>query len=410
MQDDLHMSDTVWSAGISLFYVGYIVTQIPANVIIAKSQPRYWLPGCMLAWSALTICMPAAKTGWAFCVCRFLVGVTEGPFVPAVAMMTSSWYTKQESPVRMGIWHAGNTISQAISGLLAAGILTNMDYVANLRAWQWFLLIEGIASIVVGIAAFWFIPNFPNNTGKYFMTAEEAQMAEYKQIVSTGGLSEDDEGDFKSGIWAMLKDPFSHMFAVIHYGLIIAQSYKDFFPNIVATLGFSDLMTYLIQAPPPIIAFIVMMGVSWNSGRVLEFGYHITTWIVLTLIGCVVMITTLNVGARYFSMILLVTGPFVGLNLQLSWETTVVPRPRTKRAALIAYANCVSTTSHWYSPYFFLRKQEPYYQTGGGAIIAGCAVTVISVLFTKWYAVRKNKALKAAEDSAGEPEGWRFVH
>ena len=315
MQEDMGMSDTVWSAGISMFYVGYILTQIPANVIIAKGQPRYLLPGCMLAWSAVTICMPAAKSGWAFCLCRFLVGFTEGPFVPAVAMMTSSWYNKQESPLRMGIWHAGNTISQAISGLLAAGILTNMDYLAGLRAWQWFLLLEGIVSILVGVAGFWFIPNFPNNTGTYFMSAEEAQMAEYKQLVSAGGISEDDEGDFKSGIWSMLKDPFSHMFAVIHFALIIAQSYKDFFPNIVATLGFDDLMTYLIQAPPPVIAFLVTLGVSWNSGRVLEFGYHIIVWIVLTLIGCVVMITTLNVGARYFSMILLVTGPFVGLNV-----------------------------------------------------------------------------------------------
>src|SRR5687768_536534 len=77
MQEDMHMSDTMWSAGISMFYVGYIITQIPANVILAKGKPRYLLPACMLAWSAVTICMPAAKSGWAFCLCRFLVGFTE---------------------------------------------------------------------------------------------------------------------------------------------------------------------------------------------------------------------------------------------------------------------------------------------------------------------------------------------
>jgi hypothetical protein len=57
------------------------------------------------------------------------------------------------------------------------------------------------------------------------------------------------------------------------------------------------------------------------------------------------MISTLNVPARYFSIFLLCAGPFVGLNIQISWETTVVPRPRTKRAALIAIANCVSSVS-----------------------------------------------------------------
>ncbi|XEV04728.1 hypothetical protein FSHL1_010015 [Fusarium sambucinum] len=412
MQEDLNMTDTMWSLGISLFYVGYIISQIPANVIIAKGSPRILLPSCMMAWSVVTICMPAVTAGWGFCLCRFVIGLVEGPFVPAVSLMTSSWYTKHESPLRMGIWHAGNTISQAISGLLAAGILTNMEGVANIRAWKWFLLLEGAVSILVAIVSFRYIPNFPDNTGTYFITEEEAEMAQYRQAVSAGGLSEDDAGDYWGGFWMCMKDPFSHLFAAIHFCLIIAQSYKDFFPSIVATLGFSGVTTYMIQAPPPIIAFMVTLVISWSSGRRLEHGYHIIVPILFTLIGCCIMITQDNVGARYFSMILLVIGPFVGLNqykLQISWETTVVPRPRTKRAALIAYANCVSSVSHWFTPYFFLRNQEPYYQTAGGAIIAGCGLVVVFVLITKWYIQKKNKELEAAENAAGEPKGWRYA-
>lgn len=257
MQQDLHMSDTMWSAGISMFYVGYIISQVPANVIIAKGKPRILLPCCMLGWSAVTICMPAVTAGWGFLLCRFIVGVTEGPFVPAVSLMTSSWYTKHESPLRMGIWHAGNTISQAISGLLAAGVLQNMDNIAGLAAWQWFLLLEGtlsltglplqvqlstylrrlnvtsgIVSILVALASFWFIPNFPESTGTYFFTAAESQMAQYRQEVSAGGRSEDDEGDYWGGVWMALKDPFTYFFSAIHFFLIIAQSYKDFFPSV----------------------------------------------------------------------------------------------------------------------------------------------------------------------------------
>jgi MFS family permease len=155
MQEDLHMTDVEWSAGISLFYVGYIISQVPGNVIISKSSPRVIMPCIMLAWSAVTIAMPAAKSPWAFMLCRFLVGVTEGPFLPVVALMTSSWYTKEESPLRMGIWHAGNIISNVFSGLLSAAILTNMDNIAGLHAWQWFLLLEGIVSILVAITGFW---------------------------------------------------------------------------------------------------------------------------------------------------------------------------------------------------------------------------------------------------------------
>lgn len=92
--------------------------------------------------------------------------------------------------------------------------------------------------------------------------------------------------------------------------------------KIVATLGFHDNATYLIQAPPPIIAFLVTLAISWSSGRRLEHGYHIIVPILFTLVGCAVMITTLNVGARYFSMVLLVVGPFVGLNVSIDRNTS----------------------------------------------------------------------------------------
>ncbi|KAG9666978.1 major facilitator superfamily transporter, partial [Aureobasidium melanogenum] len=409
MQADLGMNDVMWSTGISMFYVGYIISQIPANVIIAKGNPRILLPCCMLAWSAVTICMPAMKSGWSFCVCRFLVGFTEGPFLPAVSLMTSSWYTKHESPLRMGIWHAGNIISNVISGLLAAAILTNMDGIANLHAWQWFIILEGIVSIMVALTGFWLLPNWPNNTGSYFFTPEESEMAQWRVLVSAGGVSEDDEGDYWGGVSQALRDPFTWMFASLHFALIIAQSFKDFFPSIMATLGFSKVVTYLVQAPPYVIAYFVTLAISWSSGRHLEHCWHIIGSVAVCLVGAIIMISTLNTGARYFALILLCSGPFVGLNIQISWETTVVPRPRTKRAALIAIANCVSSVSHWFSPYFFLTSQEPRYQTGGGVIIAGCGMTILSCLVTRWWCIRKNKALDKKEAETGEVNSWRFA-
>ncbi|KPI37705.1 putative transporter [Cyphellophora attinorum] len=409
MQEDFHMSDVEWSAGISLFYVGYIISQVPANVIIAKGKPRVLLPTVMLGWSVLTISMPAVKSAWGFMLCRFLVGVFEGPFVPGVALLTSSWYTKEESPLRMGIWHAGNIISNVISGFLAAGILEHMDNIAGLHAWQWFFLIEGIVSILVAVVGFWGLPNWPDNTGTYFFTPEESQMAQYRVKVSAGGHSEDDEGGYWSGFALAMRDPFTWMFAGMHFGLVTAQSFKDFFPSVVATLGFTKMQTYLVQAPPYIIAYFVTLAVSWSSGRRGEACWHIVSCILACMLGAVLLISTLNVGARYFGLILLCSGPFLGLNLQLSWETTVVPRPRTKRAALVAFANCVSAVSHWFSPYFFLRSQEPRYQTGGGIIIVGCGLTVIFCLMVRWWAMRKNKAIVKEEERTGVANPWRFA-
>lgn len=94
------------------------------------------------------------------------------------------------------------------------------------------LTIAGIVSVLVAFLGFWLIPNWPNDTGTYFFTPEESQMAQYRQLVSAGGISESDEGGYWSGVIMAVKDPFTWMFAGIHFFLIVAQSFKDFFPSV----------------------------------------------------------------------------------------------------------------------------------------------------------------------------------
>lgn len=86
LQDDLNMSDTVWSAGISTFYVGYLIGQLPGNLWLAKVRPSLLLPGMMLGWSVCTICMPAVTSGAGFCMVRFVTGLCEAPFFPGITL------------------------------------------------------------------------------------------------------------------------------------------------------------------------------------------------------------------------------------------------------------------------------------------------------------------------------------
>ncbi|KND89437.1 putative transporter [Tolypocladium ophioglossoides CBS 100239] len=416
LQKDLHMSDTAWSAGISTFYVGYLIGQLPGNMIMAKTNPRYFMPAVMLMWSAGTICMPAMTNGVGFALCRFFIGLMEAPFFPALTLMTSSWYTKEESPMRMAIWHAGNTISNIISSFLAAGILENMERVAGLHAWQWFFLIEGIASIVIAVASYFSLPDWPHNTR--FLTEQEREMAQYRVLVSNGGRDEMGLGTW-AGVWEAVKDPFTWFFCLMHFALTLAQSFKDFLPSamklttakIVKTFGFNKLTTYLVQAPPYAIAYAVSCAIAYSCGRLQESTWHVVIPIVVSAGGCGMLMGTLNVGARYFGTVLLICGTYSGLNLQLSWETTVVPAPRAKKAALIALANCISQVSHWFSPYFYPTSQEPFYRMGNGLVIMGCLLVAVSAFAVNWRAKRLNRKLDEAEGwspSSGVERGWRY--
>ncbi|KAL2669903.1 hypothetical protein Neosp_015069 [[Neocosmospora] mangrovei] len=367
LQDDLNMSDTVWNTGISTFYVGYLIGQLPGNLIMAKTNPRYFLPIIMLMWSAGTICMPAMTNGVGFCVVRFFIGLTEAPFFPGLTLR--------------------NTISNIISGFLAAGILENMDGVAGMHAWQWFFLLEGIISILVALGSFIFLPSWPHDTR--FLTEEEREMAQYRILVSNGGIDEGVGGTW-DGLKDAVKDPFTWFFCLMHFSLVTAQSFKDFLPSV----SFACLL-------------------AWSCGHFMESTWHIIVPIIFAAGGCGILISTINVAARYVGIVLLVTGTYNGLNLQLSWETTVVPAPRAKKAALIAIANCISQVSHWFTPYFYPTSQEPFYRLAGGVLLAGCALTIVSALLVQWRAKKLNKKLDEVErwsENSGVERGWRYKY
>ncbi|PVH83883.1 hypothetical protein DL98DRAFT_547184 [Cadophora sp. DSE1049] len=192
------------------------------------------------------------------------------------------------------------------------------------------------ASILVACIAFFLLPNWPTNTK--WLSPQESEMAQYRVLLSNGGKDEGVGGTW-DGVKAAAMDPFTWMFCGMHFSLINAQSFKDFFPSILKTFGFDKTTTYLVQAPPYAIAYITACLFAYSSGRFGESCYHIIGPVVASAVGCAVLISTVNVPARYIGAILLVSGTYNGLNLQLSWETNLVPSPRSKKAALIAIAN-----------------------------------------------------------------------
>jgi hypothetical protein len=132
----------------------------------------------------------------------------------------------------MAIWHAGNTISNILSGFLAAGILTNMGGILGLTSWQWFFLIEGAASILVALAGYWLLPDWPHNTR--FLTEQEREMAQYRVLLSNGGVEEKAGGTW-DGLKDAVRDPFTWIFCLMHFALVTAQSFKDFMPSVSFT-------------------------------------------------------------------------------------------------------------------------------------------------------------------------------
>ncbi|KAJ0330597.1 hypothetical protein COL922a_012312 [Colletotrichum nupharicola] len=128
--NELNLVDTAWT-------VGYVVGQIPSQIVLTKVRPSIWVPSCELLWTVLTFCLAAAKTSNHVIVIRFFVGLAESIFYPAAHTILGSWYKPSELGKRACIFHASSAAASMFSGYLQAGVYKGLNGVHGLTGWKW---------------------------------------------------------------------------------------------------------------------------------------------------------------------------------------------------------------------------------------------------------------------------------
>ncbi|KAF1349744.1 major facilitator superfamily transporter [Delphinella strobiligena] len=168
--DQLNLIDVAWT-------VGYVVGQLPSQVILTKVRPSIWIPSCELVWTILTFCLAAARTSNDVIAIRFLVGLVESIFYPAAQYLLGSWYTPSELAKRACIFHASSAAAGMFSGYLQAGVYKGLNGTLGHKGWQWLFIMDGIISLPICIAGFWLYPDFPETTRSVFLNTEDRAFA-----------------------------------------------------------------------------------------------------------------------------------------------------------------------------------------------------------------------------------------
>lgn len=166
----------------NVFTAGYVVSQLPAVILVTRVRPSYLIPTFEVLWSVFTFCSSAVKTVPQLYALRFLIGLCEGAFFPCMIYLISSWYTKSERAKRVTLFYSTATLAQMFSGYLQAAAYDNLDGHLGHDGWQWLFIIcmlvalqilldqhanintGGIISLPVGIIGYFFNPDFPENT------------------------------------------------------------------------------------------------------------------------------------------------------------------------------------------------------------------------------------------------------
>lgn len=367
-------------------------------MIIGKVRPSYYICFITSAWGIVSMCQGFVRDFAGLATARFILGLVEAPFLPAVFVVLSTWYTRKELPPRVAILYGGNMLATAFSGLLAAGITSRMGGVAGRPSWAWLFIIEGAVTVVVALLVLPFMTDYPLQATHRLLSRRHQLVAEWRIRRENAGIPDEDHESAWWGLKQALVDPKLYLFVVQQMALITAQSFNNFFPSIVGTLGFPRTTTLLLTAPPYFVAFFVSLAVSFHAARQGERGFHIAVPMLFALLGNLLAMFVPSLAGRYFSMFLMTAGAYSPYNLCVSWISATLPRPRAKRAASLAIVNLFGAgVAHFYTSYMFPDVQKPRYYAGGGVMSGACLVTACVALGLKWHLKRENRKLEQQE-------------
>ncbi|RGP67580.1 hypothetical protein FSPOR_5767 [Fusarium sporotrichioides] len=388
MTETLNMTGNDYNMALFVFFIPYIIFEVPSNIIIKKISPSLWLASITVLWGISTVGMGLVRNVEGLIACRALLGFFEAGIVPGCIYLIGMYYKRYEVQWRMSIFFSASIVAGAFSGLLAFAI-AKMHNVGGLEAWRWLFILEGLLTAVIGVIAKWWIPNWP----------EEATFLNEEERARLVGRLADDSGDARMDhlnktAWKRILSDWKIYLGTIAYFGIVNNGYAGsfFIPTILREMGYAAERAQVLTIPVYLVAAIGCLTAAFLADR-LRHRYSFTMiGVILTTVGYILLLCQQNVptGARYFSLVVLVTGGYITQPVLLGWLSNTMSG-HYKRSISSAVQIGLGNIGGIVASNVFLTQEAPQYWTGLGVSLGMVWVCGISCTFFYFLAIRENK-------------------
>src|SRR5688572_2363947 len=152
MNDDLGFTPSIFGIGAGIFFVGYILFEIPSNLALQRFGARIWIARIMISWGLISTAMALVSGETSFYVMRFLLGVAEAGFFPGIILYLTYWFPARERARIIALFMAAVPLATMVGGPIS-GALIEMHGLFGLKGWQWLFVVEGVPAVVLGAIA-----------------------------------------------------------------------------------------------------------------------------------------------------------------------------------------------------------------------------------------------------------------
>ena len=262
MNEDLGFSSAVYGLGAGIFFVSYVLFEVPSNLILERVGVRLWISRIMITWGIASSAMMFVQGPWSFYALRFLLGAAEAGFFPGIILYLTRWFPAEDRARAIALFMTATALAGVIGGPVS-GVLLSLDGVASLRGWQWLFLLEGLPALLLGVAVFKWLPERPSDA-KWLEPAERDWLiARLRDEEAAAGASS------HATFGRALRSGRLWLLACLYFTIIISFYGVSFWlPQILQSLsGMSDLRVTFLSALPYMVAAIGMVLVARRSDR-----------------------------------------------------------------------------------------------------------------------------------------------
>ncbi|MGO4377733.1 MFS transporter [Pseudoduganella sp. RAF19] len=258
LQGDLGLSDTAYGLGASLFVVGYVLFEVPSNMLLYKVGARRWIARIMISWGIATAAMVFVNSEWQFYGLRFLIGAMEAGFAPGVLYYLTLWFpTSFRGRVTSMLF-----LASAFAGLFGAPfsglILSHMDGVVGIRGWHWLFMLGGAPCVLLGLVVLSQLKDRIEDA-KWLSTAEQAVLRNSITQTAPHGAGH--------SLWAAIRTPGFLTLGLVYFLIQIASYGLNFWaPHLIRSAGTQNpTVIGLLTAIPYVCGAISMVVVGRMS-------------------------------------------------------------------------------------------------------------------------------------------------
>ncbi|KAI4246535.1 MAG: hypothetical protein L6R40_001898 [Gallowayella cf. fulva] len=386
LQEELRLKNTQYNTALTIFFVPYIVFEIPSNVLLKKLKPHVWLSACMFLFGLVTICQGLVQNYSGLLATRFFLGLAESGMFPGSFYLIGMWYKRSEAQKRYSFFFGSTSLAGAFGGLLASAI-GKMEGMRDYRGWRWIFILEGVLTAVVAISFFFIIPDFPENAK--WLSEEERTYVETRLRKDQGRSAAERPIGIRDVV-NVFKDYKIFVGGFMYFGLIVpAYGYAYFAPGIIQTYGYSPIQTQLHSVPPWAASFTFAMIVAFFSDKFKHRFAFTLIPICIAITGFAILITVhTNHHLEYAALFMVTMGVYSAMPVVVCWFNMNLGGHH-RRAVGTAWQIGFGNIGGIIATYSFLPKDKPHFYKPGYSICIGficlsaasCVVYAASVVW-----------------------------